>query len=174
MNWAAWIQFLSQIFSQYVQEISRLPFDNPLFLTLYQDSLVSLMNTTDDDDVGCPKITKDKSSDANLTSTWRLHFELKCEPRVLRSTKTSDAGLCKPAFDASLSKSATHPTRIWVTLCSMLSTDLSNLALHFRRESEKPRISRQTQVWETPHSETPASITSNTRSASSARPVFLL
>jgi len=117
------------------------------------------------------KITKDKSSDANLTSTWRSCFKLKCGPRVLRST---NAGLSKPAFDTSLSNSASHPTWVWVTPRSISSAGLSNLVLHFRRGSEKPHVSRQTRAWATSRSETPASTTSNARSASIARPVFLL
>jgi len=35
-----------------------------------------------DGSIGCPKITKDKSSDANYTSTHRSRFKLKCRPRV--------------------------------------------------------------------------------------------
>ena len=55
--------------------------------------------------VGCPKISKDKLSDAKLTSTRRSRFELKRSKRgshVPISTETSDAGMSKPAFDASL------------------------------------------------------------------------
>jgi len=58
--------------------------------------------------MGCPKITKDKLSDANLTSTRWSHFKLKRETHIQKSTKTSDAGLSKPAFNASLSNSASY------------------------------------------------------------------
>ena len=57
---------------------------------------------------GYPKITKDKSSDANLTSTRRSRFKLKHGPCVHRSMETSNADLSKPAFNASLSNSMSH------------------------------------------------------------------
>jgi len=63
----------------------------------------------------------------------KVVFSLKCEPLVQRSMETSDAGLSKPAFSASLSKFASHS-----------SAGLSNLALHVRCGSEKPCVSLQT------------------------------
>jgi len=45
--------------------------------------------------------------------------------------------------------SASRPTRVWVTPCSMSNTGLSNLVFHFRRRSEKPYVSLQARVWAT-------------------------
>jgi len=153
----------------------------------------SLLNAS----VGYPKITKDKSPDSNLTSTRRSYFKLKCGHR---SMGTLDAGLTKLAFNASLSNSASHPTRVWgtphltrvwATPRPISSTCLSNSALHFRCGSEKLYVSLQALVLDAglrnPASyfkcgyeqlcvltEMPVSTVSNARSASSVRPAFLL
>jgi len=50
----------------------------------------------------CPIITRDKSSDVSLTSTQRSRIELKRGSRISRNMKSSDAGLSKSAYDASL------------------------------------------------------------------------
>ena len=120
----------------------------------------------------CPKITKGKTLDraslqregrvlnwnAGLISqeVWRLQMRAWANPRPTRVWGNS----------------APRRTQVWVTLRSRSSASLSNLALHFRRGSEKPYVSLQTRVWATPCFETPASTTSNVRSASSANLCF--
>ena len=79
----------------------------------------------------------------------KVAFWTKTWPHISRSMETSDAGLSKPAFDASLSNSASQPTQVWVTPRFRSSASLSNLALHFRRGSNKSCVSLQMRVWAT-------------------------
>ena len=74
----------------------------------------------------------------------KVAFRLKRRPRIQRSMEILDASLSKHAFNASLSNSTSHPMRVWVTPRPISSADLSNLALYFRRGSEKPYVSLQT------------------------------
>ena len=166
---------------------------SPRFICL-NASLMQLAPCLSFNTVGYPKITKDNSFDANLTSTRRLRFKLKHRPGVQRSMKTLDAGMSKPAFNTGLSNSVFRPTRVWVTPRSMssavwatwrftLDVGLRNPASYFKCGSGQLGVLLQMRVWKTLRLTSnvslsnstfwvPASTTSNARSASARDPRF--